>query len=114
MPIAGPLREYVAIQTNTPTRDPYGDEADVWATAETVNASVRPVRGNESWAAAAVQAGVDFVFRMRYTANATPTARLSYDSRNFEIVSVRNADPVYMGAERDTFIEVMGKEIVTT
>ena len=114
MPVAGPLREYVAIQTNSPTRDAFGDEADVWATAETVNASVKPVRGGESWAAAAVQAGVDYVFRVRYTANATPKARLSWDSRTFEIVFVKNSDPVYLGAERDTFLDVMAKEIVTT
>ena len=114
MPVAGPLREYVAIETNAPTQDEVGDEVDVWTTAETVNASVKPVRGGESWAAAAVQAGVDYVFRMRYTSNATPTARLSWDSRTFEIVFVKNADPIYMGAERDTFLEVMAKEIVTT
>jgi len=114
MPVAGPLREYVDVQTNTPTRDAFGDESDAWATAATLNASVRPVRGGESWAAQAVQAGVDYVFKFRYSSLITPKARLSWNSRIFEIMFVKNADPIYMGAERNTLVDVLVKEIVTT
>ena len=113
MPSPSTLRERVAIVANTPTRDEYGDESDVWATVETVYASVRPLSGSEFWAAQQVQSEVSHVFQMRYTANAVPDNRLSWDGRTFEILAVLDMEQAYLGVERKTWVDVHTREMVT-
>lgn len=105
---AGQLRKRVAIQSYTATQDAYGAETKTWTTQRTVWAGVEPLTGREYLEARATTQTVTHRFRMRRQPDfdVTPTMRLSYDGRTFDIESVLNI------GERDREIVVMAVENV--
>ena len=103
---AGKLRHRVVIQEKVVARDGYGEEDVTWTEVDTVWGSVEPLRGREYLEGRQEQADVSHRIRMRYQGSITPTMRVSYGSRVFEVLSVLN--PV----ERDISLELMCREAV--
>ena len=103
------LRNRVALQTGTDSKDGSGVPEQSWATTTTRWAEVRPLRGVEAFQAAQLNADVDHMVTMRYDATvgaATPKNRLLWGSRAFDILSVVNVD------ERDEWLEFLVREAV--
>ena len=98
---AGLLRNRVTIQTRSETTDDFGEIDFSWSNSATVWASVEPLSGRE-------QAGATVTHKitMRYKSGVNPKDRISFDSRTFEIESVRNY------RERDISLELMCREEV--
>ncbi len=84
---SGQLRHRIAIQTNTPSQDAYGQPIDSWATAATVWAAAKMLGGRELFAAqqAESRATVEFTIRRRAV---TAQQRISWDGRIFGIEAI--------------------------
>lgn len=84
---AGNLRHRIAIQTNTPTQDSYGQPVESWATVATVWAAVDMLTGRELYTAQQAQseANVRMTIRRR---DVDAKQRVSWDGRIFDVESV--------------------------
>jgi len=103
---AGWLRHRIVIQRLVGTKNSYGEVVQSWQDVATVWASIEPLRGREYVEAAAAQATVDHRIRIRYRSGISPTMRVTYGERIFEVVSV--IDP----REQHKELELMCKEDV--
>lgn len=84
---AGNLRHRIAIQTNTPSVDAYGQPVEGWATVATVWAEVVMLSGRELMAAQQVesQASVRVTIRRR---DVDARQRVSWDGRLFGVEAI--------------------------
>lgn len=84
---AGNLRHRIALQTNTPSQDSYGEPVVSWATSATVWAAVDMLSGRELFTAhqAESRATVRFTIRRRAV---TAQQRVSWDGRLFGVESI--------------------------
>lgn len=85
---AGELRHRVAIQTNTPSQDAYGQPVESWATTATVWAAVEMLDGRELFAAQQAQSEATVRFTIRYRSGLTAQQRVSWDGRVFGIEAI--------------------------
>lgn len=89
---AGRLRHRVAIQSSVETND-HGSVTQAWTTQATRWADIRPASGREREVANQQNQETTHIVEMRTPGIAvTSKMRLVYDSRTFEIESVRNPD----------------------
>ncbi len=103
---AGLLRNRVTIQTRSETTDDFGEIDFAWSTLATVWATIEPLSGKELMNAEQAKSVVTHKVTMRHLATVTAKDRILYDSRTFQIESVRNF------RERDISLELMCKEEV--
>lgn len=90
---AGELRHRITIDYPTASQDAFGEETPVtWVTLETVWAAAEPLTGQERYLDPAAQrvAEATFRFRIRYRDDVTHQMRVSWRSRTFNILEVRN------------------------
>jgi SPP1 family predicted phage head-tail adaptor len=91
---AGELRERVAIQTDTPTQDAYGELVAGWATAASVWAAIAPVGGSEGFRGGDQQviAEANYRVRVRWRDDLSVGQRVVWTvrSRTFEIESIQD------------------------
>ena len=100
----GPLRHRATIQSYAKTRDAYGAEVETWSDFADVWASIEPLIGREYMAAKQLTADVSHKIRIRYIEGLSPTMRVVFGTRTFEIVSIinvqeRNKELVIMATE---------------
>ena len=105
--IAGQLRHRVTVQSVGSTVDDYGDLSNSWSTDASVWASIEPASGSEQDIAGELSGVVTHKIKIRYRSGVTSNSRLVFDSRTFEIESVRNWQ------ERNVYLELLCKEVTT-
>jgi len=91
----GEYNRKVAIKTNTPTRNGYGDILDSWATSSTRWAKIKNLTGGKLEAAQQIDIEASVEVRVRYcgtggVAGLTVANQLTYNSRTFKIVHVND------------------------
>lgn len=89
------LNKSVVFETQSTTRDSFGQPAATWSTAVTAFAEITPLTGRELIAAQAAQSEVTHRVTVRYVAAlANPkmvaAMRIKYGTRYFNIKSVTN------------------------
>lgn len=90
---AGKLRHRVGVEALTTATLDDGSVTRTWAVADTVWASVRPLRGTELFEADQMKATGDHKVRLRHYAGLRPQQhRFSFDGRTLNIVSISNLD----------------------
>lgn len=98
---AGKRTEVIVLQRRAAGQDSRGQESTSWVDADTPPetwAMVKPVRGQEFFAAGQMQSRADVVVNIRYRADVDSTWRLLWRDQPFEIV----ADPIDIdGAKTD-------------
>jgi len=104
------LRHAVEIQvltasTGAGTR---GQSQSVFVTAETVQASIRPLAGREASQARAIWPTATHLVEMYYTPNAQPRSRLKFGDRYLNIAGVVNVE------ERGRWVQLTCIEEVST
>jgi len=104
---AGALRHRVALQSVGTTYDDYGDLSDSWSTAASVWAAIDPVSGSEKDISGELSGVVTHKIKIRYRASVSPQNRITFDSRTFQVESVRNWQ------ERKIYLELLCKEVTT-
>lgn len=104
---AGRLRHRVTLQSATTSQDAYGAPVETWSDQATVWAAVEPLSGREFFTVQAERAELSHRIRIRHRADVTPSWRVSYDSRTFDIETVVNV------MERDRELHLMCREVVS-
>jgi len=102
----GKLKHYVQLQGSANAQDEYGEQSKVWATEESIFASIQPLRGQELLEYQQINAELTHSIIIRHTSNATPAKRIKFGTRIFDISVVRNID------ERNVMQELLCKEKV--
>jgi len=86
-------RHTVNIQTVTEsTANVYGETTKTWTTAETAQAAITPLSGNELLLAKQASERVTHRVEMHYTSTVVPRARLTYGDRVLNVESVLNTE----------------------
>ena len=104
--IIGKLRHLVKLQSSIDTMSDYGEETKTWVTIESIYASVEPLRGRELLEFDQMEAEISHRIIIRATDNATPSTRILWGSRIFDINVVRKIE------EREIMMELFCKELV--
>lgn len=104
---AGALRHRITLQANTDAYDAYGDISNTWTTGDEIWGSVDPVSGREEDLGSELVGVVTHFIKVRYKASVSVANRIVFDSRVFQIESVRNWQ------ERNVFLELLCKEVTT-
>jgi len=103
---SGLLRHRLTFQTKSASRDAYGGEDATWSDDETRWGSVSPLRGQEYFAAQQVHAEATHKIIIRHYEGLTIRHRIKFDTRYFNIESIRNID------ERGIMMELICNEMV--
>lgn len=103
--LMGGMRQRIALQAKTITKSE-GIPQENWTTVATVWAAVADISGREYFQAQAVQSEVTTRIKIRYRTGITPSMRVLYGDRVFNILSVIDKD------ERHRVIELLCKEVV--
>ena len=104
---AGALRHRITIQSNTDAYDDYGDLSNTWNAGDEIWASVNPISGKEEDLGSELVGVVTHFIKVRYKASVSVANRIVFDSRVFQIESVRTWQ------ERNVFLELLCKEVTT-
>ena len=86
---AGQMDRLIVIQRSTATRDTVGQEIVTWSTHATVWAHVTPIGGSELLKNQRDVAPLTSKFVIRYISTITEKDRISYDSRYWDILAIR-------------------------
>jgi len=89
---AGPLRERITLQQNTPTRDGFGAEVEHWADVATVWAKVVATAGNEQISQAAGVATTIYSITIRERDDVDTSLRVLYGDATLQIRAVLSGD----------------------
>lgn len=100
----GRMRHKVKLQSATATRDAGGGVSESWTTAKELWADIRPVSGAEKYRQGKVQETLTHEITIRHRTGIDTNYRIQYESRNFNIKSIRNID------ERDRFLVLLCTE----
>ena len=84
----GDLRHRVTIEKKIVTIDAYGDEVVSWAEVATVWAAVEPLSGREFLEGRRQENEINHRIRIRYRQGLTPSMRVVWGPRAFDIESV--------------------------
>ena len=82
------MRHRIEILEKSVTQNATGEEMITWTGVGDFWASVEPIRGREFVEMKQAQAEISTRIRMRFTDGITPTMRVRYDGRDFEIQAV--------------------------
>lgn len=106
---AGNLKHRISLHSSTATANGFGEEAKTWTSYASAWASIEPLQGREIEYAKSIHAEAQFKITIRYNsvvAVVTPSHRVLFGSRIFEINAVQNV------MENDRNITLYCKEIV--
>jgi len=104
---SGPLRHLITIQQVSETVDSMGSSTTSWTTYVTAFASISPVKGMEELEHKKLEHDNVYRIWIRYDSGVTAKMRISWNSRIFRIISIRNPE------ERNRTLELMAEEDVT-
>jgi SPP1 family predicted phage head-tail adaptor len=85
---AGKLDRRITIQGVSLADDGYGGQVETWSTVATPWAQFLPGGGNEKFASAQVYAETQARFRIRWRAGITPTNRVVFDGKTWDVLAV--------------------------
>lgn len=101
----GQLRHRITIQTLTRVSDSRGGTASTWATHASAWASMTAVSAREAFQRGAVGGERLYKATLRYQAGIDAEMRVSWDSRIFKILGVRDVDGTTRVLELDLLEE---------
>ena len=87
---AGELKHLILIQSKTVTQDDLGEEVETWATFHTAKARINPTQGGKTEDGNQVQSETSHKIMIRHKAGITPSMRVKFGSRIFDINFARN------------------------
>lgn len=103
--MAGRLRHRITLQSRSVTRSASGAEVVAWSDEKTVWASIEPQRGREYMDGLQVHDEQITAIGIRYYSGVVPEWRVSWNSRTYDIIEVRNWD------ERNREMMLMCREV---
>lgn len=101
----GELRERIAVQRVSNTRDAIGGLTESWSEIASVYAKVEPANAREQFVREQVNASGDWTVYTRYLTDILPADRIVWRSRTFQVVGIQNTDL------RRRFMEISCREL---
>ena len=86
---AGLLDQRIEIQSQTLTKDSYGQDIPTWTTFATVWADVIPLEGDERYVALRKTENVLYRVKLRNLPNLTIDMRVLYEAKYYDIKSIQ-------------------------
>lgn len=104
---AGKLNKRIELQMVTNGRDPTGGTTETWTKVTDRWAGIRPLRGQERFEAAQIEAQTAFILKIRFHPQIDATWRVKFGVRIFNITAIINV------GERNEYQEIYCKEVLT-
>ena len=89
---AGTLKHLITIESFTTSRNEFREEIQTWTPLFVTKASIKPVKGSETFINQSVNATATHLVTFRYKAHITPSMRVLFNGRIFKIKTVVNVD----------------------
>jgi SPP1 family predicted phage head-tail adaptor len=89
---AGTLKHLLTIETPSTTTNEYREEIQTWTTLLSTRASIKPLRGKETYINQTKDATATHLVTFRYQIDITPIMRVRFNDRLFNITSVINVE----------------------
>lgn len=103
---SGNLKQKVTIKTFSETQNDFGEVIQGESDFAIVYASIIPISGKEYFASKSVNAEVTHKIEMRFLSGVTPSMKIVYNNRTFNIESVINI------REANKTLQLMATEII--
>ena len=102
----GRLKHRITFQRLSQSKNEYGELADEWLDIKTVWAEIKPVSGNQFFAAKQINSEISHNVYIRYRTDLKPSMRIKFKERIFEILYLMNVN------EGNRLIQLYCKELV--
>jgi len=89
---AGTLKHKIVIQSFSSTINEYREEIKSWSDYLTTKASIKPLKGTETYYSTQLHATATHLITFRFQEQITPVMRVKFNDRIFKITSVINVD----------------------
>lgn len=103
---SGNLKHKITFETSAQTQDDFGGFVDGFSVFTETYASITPVSGKEYFASKQINAEVSHKIECRFISGITPSMRIVYGSRVFDIESVINI------REENKTLQIMASEVI--
>jgi SPP1 family predicted phage head-tail adaptor len=103
---SGELRHRIKIQKLEKNQDTFGQPVESWPDVATVWASVEPLVGRQFFEAETITHELTHKIKLRYRQGVTPSMRVKFGDRYFQIVSIINYQ------ERNRELQLMCRELI--
>jgi SPP1 family predicted phage head-tail adaptor len=104
---SGNLKQKITFQTSTPTQDDFGGIVDGFSIFAQTYASITPISGKEYFVSKQTNAEVSHKIECRFISGITPSMRIVYGARVFNIESVINI------REENKTLQIMASEVIS-
>ena len=101
---AGQLRHPVTIQSFTTVADEYGSKEKTWVEFKPMRAAIWPQKTKEVEVNGKLVVLATSTIRVRYIPGVTPSMRVKFGERIFEILGIKNFE------ERNQYLDLMCRE----
>lgn len=103
----GRLKHRITFQKLQQTKNEYGEVLDNWLDVKTVWAEIKPVSGNQFFAAKQINSEISHNVYIRYRSDLSPNMRIKYKERIFDMLYIMNVN------EDNTLMQIYCKELVS-
>lgn len=102
----GRLKHRITFQSLPHEKNEYGEVEDQWEDTKTVWAEIKPVSGNQFFAAKQINSEISHNIYIRYRPDLKPSMRIKYKERVFEILYLMNVK------EENQLLQIYCKELI--
>lgn len=102
----GRLKHKITFQQLGKDKNGYGEIIEKWVDIKTVWAEIKPVSGNQFFAAKQINSEISHNVYIRYRADLKPSMRIKYKERVFEILYLMNVN------EENWLMQIYCKELI--
>ena len=102
----GRLKHRITFQIYTHEKNEYGEVEDQWEDVKTVWAEIKPVSGQQFFAAKQINSEITHNVYIRYRNDLKPSMRIRFKGRTFEILYIMNVN------EGNQLMQIYCKELI--
>lgn len=102
----GRLKHRITFQELSRRKNEYGELVDEWLDIKTVWAEIKPVSGNQFFAAKQISSEISHNVYIRYRDELNPSMRIKFKERVFEILYLMNVN------EDNRLMQIYCKELI--
>ena len=102
----GRLKHRITFQELSKSQNEYGELVEKWIDIKTVWAEIKPVSGNQFFAAKQINSEISHNVYIRYRTDLKPSMRIKFKERVFEILYLMNVN------EDNRLMQIYCKELI--
>lgn len=102
----GRLKHRITFQELSQNKNEYGELVEEWLDIKTVWAEIKPVSGNQFFAAKQINSEISHNVYIRYRTDLKPSMRIKFKERVFEVLYLMNVN------EDNQLMQIYCKELI--